>query len=182
MKIEQMKFNKRYWLIVIPLIIILLLVVIRAFRSNEFSYTAREVHRLSLETDHFISMGQLEKLQEEGDILLVDIRESGDPGGDSLEGSVNVPLSALLDKRELSLLRTSKSTIVICSADMAMSASAWALLGQLGIRELYILELPAGWPGEVLPGVDAESFDDELPRYRFIPDTSYVPPADEPVE
>lgn len=177
-----MTFDKRYWLIILPLATLLFLVVVKAFRGNDFSESARETHRLSLEADYFISLDQLEDMQAERNVMLVDIRESESYDRCHSDGAVSIPLGSILGKKDLPVLMNGESSIVIFSSDMAMSAAAWALLSQLGIQGLYILELPDGWPGEADSVIDIGHYDNEELRYGFVPDTISALPVEEPDE
>lgn len=89
----------------------------------------------------------------QGKTVVLDVRSSEDFAGGHLRGALNIPLKDLPQRLgELEKSR-SKSIIVVCQAGVN-SASASALLGKAGFKDVYSLTggLTA-WQGQGLPVV-----------------------------
>lgn len=79
-------------------------------------------------------------IENEGEVLLVDLRKPIDVVESDLHPSVNIPLADLLDDDNLELLR-SKKYVMLQGEDYAQSVSVWQLLTQLGFENVKVVDM-----------------------------------------
>ena len=167
-----MKFNRKYLLIFIPLTLLVILVVAWSFQKDVFRLEVKEAHRLSLENGYALSLVQLEDLKADHEVMLVDVRKEEAYLKGHPEGAVSVPLHLLLEQENLRILRKSEKPVIIYSDDMAETTAAFALLCQLGIERMYMIEIPSGLlPSDKLNAAE-RLYKDEALRYIFKPDST----------
>lgn len=110
---------------------ILSLLISRMFISSNY-----KIHESELFNEENkivgVSLGELHETlnNKEADIKIIDIREESDFEKSNIEGSINIPLSKILDKKSKNLFR--KNTSFIISESESKSYSTVFLLNQLG--------------------------------------------------
>jgi rhodanese-related sulfurtransferase len=101
-----------------------------------------------------------ERLQEQPQLNVVDVRRPAEWLAGHVPGAVNIPLDRL--ERDAARLDPKRATVVICAGGYRSSAAA-SLLEQRGFRELSNVVggtsawLAAGYPTEALPDTHASS-------------------------
>jgi len=101
-----------------------------------------------------------ERLQEQPQLNVVDVRRPAEWLAGHVPGAVNIPLDRL--ERDAARLDPKRATVVICAGGYRSSAAA-SLLEQRGFRELSNVMggtsawLAAGYPTEALPDTQASS-------------------------
>jgi len=177
-----MKLNRKYLLVLIPMILLVILVVVWSLRGDEFRMNIEEAHLLSLETGYTLSMQQLADLKNDQKVILVDVREEDDYRRDHPEGALSIPLRSLLEKQNLQIIEKGNLPVIIYSDDMAKTTAAYSLLSQMAVNNLYILELPGGIIPTDTQGVEIRRYKDEELRFIFEPDTVAFSIGQNPVE
>lgn len=148
---------KKYGLVLVVVVPLSVLVLIKSFTGGHFRNDASKWTGPSISQANLIAREHLDSL--DGKPILVVLDSSTDiPAG--LGETVNIPARSILNKVNLKKLRDHKGSIVLVSADPALSARIWMLLSQLGNKNLYIL---------------TDSTDNEVLKYKFRPDTLIMP-------
>ena len=136
-KIKDMKSAIRPLGIVILSIIGFLVIISQYTNKNNFKVSAKDLHSNVLSNNYNLDKASFDKLSK---VNLIDIRDKHSFELKHEEKSVNIPLSAILNK-EYKELFESENPKVILAHDAIKAHEAWMLLSQLGYTELYVLEL-----------------------------------------
>ena len=164
--------KKHIIVVIIPLLIILILVIIKSSDKDNFRLDAKQIHQLSLEQNHILSLKQFrEKSQSNSTIVLIDLRNQSDFKDGSLKNAVNVPFSEILENKELKKLKSTDNEIVIYSGSISESAKAWTLLTHMGYQKLFLLDIPEELISDGFSVKDSVIAGNEVLKYKFQPDT-----------
>lgn len=98
---------------------------------------AKELHRQVLNKQYVIDEEEVEKMS---DYQLIDIRKHEDYVINHTEASLNVPLPSLLSEENQNLFKSNKAKIIMAH-DPLKAHEAWMLLTQLGVDDLYVLQM-----------------------------------------
>jgi len=148
---------KRYSIVLALVIPLLVMVLIKSFTTGHFRSDASKWAESSINQTNLIMQEQLKSLEEKPLMVILD---EGKAIPDEVGETVNIPARTLLEKDNQKKLRAHTGSIVLVSADPAISAKIWMLLSQMGYKKLYIL---------------TDSTDNEVLKYKFRPDTGTVP-------
>jgi len=148
---------KRYSIVLALVIPLLVMVLIKSFTTGHFRSDASKWAESSINQTNLIMQEQLKSLEEKPLMVILD---EGKAIPDEVGETVNIPARTLLEKDNQKKLRAHTGSIVLVSADPAISAKIWMLLNQMGYKKLYIL---------------TDSTDNEVLKYKFRPDTGTVP-------
>lgn len=77
----------------------------------------------------------LEKLLKNNEALIVDVRTPGEFMGGHVNGSINIPLQEIMQRKEE--LAAQSKPIILCCASGNRSGQAEMLLRAAGIKECY---------------------------------------------
>ncbi|MEP0367216.1 MAG: rhodanese-like domain-containing protein [Cyclobacteriaceae bacterium] len=136
-KIEKWKpYIRPLEIIMVSLFGFLLIVSFYAHKSN-FKMSAKELHGQVLNKQYVIDKEQVMKMSN---YQLIDIRKHEDYVIDHTEGSLNVPLPALLNEEHQNLFKSDNAKIIMGHAPLK-AHEAWMLLTQLGVENLYVLQI-----------------------------------------
>lgn len=105
---------------------------------SQLALTAREMQAKVLNNQYVVNIEQANKLPA---VTFVDIRDGKAFRLAHKDGSINVPMAALLGEEYVSFFQND-SPKVMFSADPADAHEAWMLLTQMGYANLYVMDLP----------------------------------------
>jgi len=150
----NMKYTRQIAIISLIIFPLAALVLIRTTTSGRFKYNARKLAEPSFHNTNKVKGEQLSSMKDI--CLIIDLSDSASRKTFPV-ASVNIPYRSLAGKDGQKIIRAHKGSLVLFSNDPGTSARAWMLLSQMGYRKLYIL---------------AGDTDNELMKYRFIPDST----------
>ena len=142
-------------------VVLLALIIIKIPGKNSFRHSASDtMDRISLH-EHFITAAKLKEIaDQDGGVLLVDLR----PRQEFLNGQLPEAINLPSDELNLGLIHDAFEgvrTSVLYSAGSPVSAQLWVLLTQMGFENVYVLDTG----NTVVPS-------DEIPAFKFMQDTS----------
>jgi rhodanese-related sulfurtransferase len=96
----------------------------------------------SISPERYISSDELAHkiIAEDPSILIIDVRDSDRYQAYNIPGSVNIPLSDLLNEENEGYLNQDALEIVLCSDDNFYADQAWILCNRLGYKNLRVLK------------------------------------------
>jgi len=148
-----MNLFKKYRIVLIVVLPVLILVLIRSTGFNHFKSDSKKWAAPSLIHSNTINSEQILKLGGNSMILCID-RVAAPEG---ITGVIrNVASDSLLTRESVKSIRSHSGPVLIYSADPALSARFWMLLSQMGCRNIYIL---------------TNNPDNEVLKYRLQQDT-----------
>ena len=130
---------KKYRVVIIILVPLLILVIIRSVGINHFKLDAKKLAEPSVSRTNLINSSEMAALS--GEVLLINLGDGKIEGTDSNSKAeiLNIPPVALLEKSNLNKISKHNGPVLIFSPDPSVSSRMWMLLGQMGIKTLYIL-------------------------------------------
>ncbi len=128
---------KRYGFVLIIAVLLLAMVLVRAFSPHIFRYDAVRWARPTIDRSCFVTAGEL--VQQPGKILFLVSDPSFDLPDISGAGILTTDAGSLLTKGNLCRIKQNQGPVVICAADASVAARIWMVLSQMGVRNLYIL-------------------------------------------
>ena len=153
-----MDFLKKYKVILLIVIPVVILVLLRAFSTNHFRNDARKLAEPSFSGSNIITPDKL--MQLKGDKLLVILGKESKSNTVHTGKTISISPDSVMVKENLRLLRNHEGPVLLWSSDNAVSVRLWMLLSQMGIGELFIL---------------SEESEPEVLKYKFRPDTMARP-------
>jgi len=144
---------KKYYIVVILVLPLLILVSISTFRTGRFRHDAARWASPSVDQTNLITLEQLNSFSPP--LLVVRLDESPVDLNDAIDESI-IPAERILEKQNQRRLRAFKGSIVLVAGDPALSARVWMLLKQMGYEDLYML---------------SDTVNNEELKYKFQPDT-----------
>lgn len=107
-----------------------LLIIVRYADTNKLQLTAEEMHSKVSEIDYLLK-------NDLPDALTIDIRSPQEYLTNSVEGSINIPMSSILDNKYETIFGSEKSKVILAH-DPIKAHETWMLMTQLGYKNLYI--------------------------------------------
>ena len=153
-----MNFLKKYKIILLVVIPVIIFVLIRAFSTNHFMNDARKLAEPSFSGSNIITSDKLSQL--EGEKLLVILGKDTKSIEAKTDRTIRISPDSILVKENIKILRNHEGPVLLESSDNAVSVRIWMLLSQMGIRELFIV---------------SEESEQEVLKYKFRPDTAARP-------
>jgi hypothetical protein len=147
-----MELLKKYRLVIIVVLPILILVLIRSSGLNYFKNDAKKRAEPSLKQSNIMIIEQAGSLS--GKNLIINLDKEGKLTGDVQ----NIPADSVLTKNYVTMIMKHDGPVLLFSSDPGLSARIWMILSQLGCRNIYIL---------------TDKTDNEVFKYEFRPDTSF---------
>lgn len=123
-------------IIIVSLFGFLLIITFYADRSN-FQLSAREMHTTVLSKHYVLNLGADHQFEN---AMLIDIRDAEHYAISHHPNSVNVPLPSILDKSNLDLFSKDNPKIILAH-DPIKANETWMLLTQMGIENLFVMEM-----------------------------------------
>ncbi|HAM10500.1 MAG: hypothetical protein A2X05_05325 [Bacteroidetes bacterium GWE2_41_25] len=153
-----MNFIKKYKVILLILIPVVILVLTRALDTNHFRTDAKKLAEPSFSGSNIIIPDKVNQLN--GEKLLIILGK--DVIKHDLAGVVIkiIPPDSILYKENIRLIRKHDGPVILCSAENDLAIRIWMLLSQMGIENLYIL---------------SDDSEPEVLKYEFRPDTTVKP-------
>jgi hypothetical protein len=149
-----MNLIKKYRLVILIIVPVVIMVLIRTFSSGNFKYNARKWAERSFNLSNLISPDEAVSLA--GDKLIIRLDDSIYSGKELSLPELAIPPDSVLSQKYLRRIRDHKGPVILSSADQGLSARIWMIMSQTGITNLYIL---------------TDSTHNESFKYEFRPDT-----------
>jgi len=151
---SQMELIKKYRLVIIVVLPILILVLIRSSGLNHFKNDAKKWAESSVKQSNIMTIEQV--VSPSGKNLIINLDKEVSQIS-KLTGDVqNIQADSILSKKHVNLIMSHDGPVLLFSLDPGLSAKIWMILSQLGCRNIYIL---------------TNSADNEVFKYKFRPDT-----------
>jgi hypothetical protein len=149
-----MELLKKYRLVIIVVLPILILVLIRSTGLNHFKNDAKKRAEPSVKQSNIMIIEQAGSLSGKNLIINLDKEVSQIS---KLTGDVqNIPADSVLTKNYVTMIMKHDGPVLLFSSDPGLSARIWMILSQLGCSNIYIL---------------TDKADNEVFKYKFKPDT-----------
>jgi hypothetical protein len=132
-----MKILKKYIIVIAISLPVLILITIKTFNTSGFKYDAKRWSVPSFDGSNLVSSSDTDSLQ--GDKLIVILDSTGNKEPDKSLLRVMIPPDAILQRKNLKLIREHKGPVLLCSADPSLSARIWMIISQTGLRNIYVL-------------------------------------------
>lgn len=156
MKIKNvMNLFKNLKIVILVIVVLLILVIIRNSNQNIFKQDVKTGLEAAQNGSNLLSPDQL--LQLKSKWLVVNIGVDNLPHSLRVENSIRIPFEKLLDKSNLKILQEVGGDLILYSADVTTASKAWVILNQLGLKNVFILNINKN-PEEL--------------KYKFQPDTT----------
>jgi hypothetical protein len=153
-----MSFIRKYRLIIIVIVPLIVLVLIRAFGTNHFTTDAAKQAEGSFDHSNIITIDKIGELK--GDILAVQLgKDVIKHIPDNLSATV-IPPDSILAGRYINLIKNHTGPVILMSEDLAVSSRIWMFLSQMGFEKLYVL---------------SQDPEPEALKHEFRPDTTARP-------
>ena len=163
-----------FMILLVPLII---LIILALPGTRSFRFSGEMVLEQLARMTHVISVHKFKEMQaDEPGIQLVDLRETNSFSDGHLPGAISLPVEDLRSDDIHRFFKEIKSTRVIYAAKTYKAESYWILLTQMGIENLYVLDTDPNLDALILnwnSGNNKRILVDEIPQFRFQPDTAY---------
>ena len=153
-KREIMDFLKNNKVLIAIVLTVLILVLVRSLGTNHFKNDAIKWAEPSLSRLNIISKDQIGSMA--GDKLIINLGEKAEEAEGLPKDALNIPVSTILGKKNLKIIRKHNGPVLLFSTETAVSARIWMVLSQMGYKNLYILTTDS---------------DNEVLKYKFRPDT-----------
>ena len=147
-----MKKFKELKIVLVILLVVLVLVIVKTTGKNSFKNDAKDAVETVASNDFLVSINDFKAVENQ--FLVVDLNENGLV---QLENSVKIPFEKLLEESSLEKFKSTENKILLVSDDNSVTAKAWVILNQLGLKNVYIL---------------ANEENQEVLKYEFKPDTA----------
>lgn len=137
-KSSNMRTFREYKYVLAAVIFLAVLAAVRALNPAIFRYDAVKWAETSVAGENIISADRLASAGD--DILLV--RLDADCMAPEITGAAILAAAPgdLFSGDNIKKIRRNKGPVVLCSRDASVSARAWMILSETGIRNLYILK------------------------------------------
>ena len=153
-----MEFLKRYKLVILIVLPIIILVLIRTLGDNHFKADAKRWAEPSFEQSNIITSERMETIP--GERLIINLDKDKMGMDDSIVYFLNIPPDSILSKIYHKAIRNHSGPVFLKSTEIDVSSRIWMILSQMGKGSVYIL---------------ASDTDNEVLKYKFRPDTSVGP-------
>jgi hypothetical protein len=153
-----MKILKKYLIVIIVVLPLLILILYKTFNAIGFKYDAKRWSVPSFNGSNIISTSELGSLP--GSKLIINLDNGNKEEFDKSACMVDIPPDSILERKNIKAMRDHKGLLLLYSMDPALSARIWMVISQTGIRNIYIL---------------TSDRDNEIFKYKFRPDTLIRP-------
>jgi len=135
-----MKLLKQYRFVLIVFVLMALLVLFRSFSRTGFRYDAARWAESSVQGSNLLTVDQLSALT--GEILLLNLGSEPGLPGQLMDKTVTMSPESITLKENLRLIRKHRGPVVLFSDDSSFSARVWMVLAEMGMKNVYILQVP----------------------------------------
>jgi hypothetical protein len=150
-----MEVIKKYKVVIISVILLLVLILIRSSGFSHFKNDTQKRVQPSLNKSNLITLREAGRLA--GKSLIINLSGVTPDQIKELSASVqNIPADSVLSKNHIKGIMKHEGPILLYSSEPGLSARIWMIISQLGCRNLYIL---------------TDSTDNDILKYKFRPVT-----------
>ncbi|HVN57270.1 MAG TPA: hypothetical protein VMT63_03135 [Bacteroidales bacterium] len=128
---------KKYLVIIIPVLIIIILVIAVNTGSWHFRYDARTRGAASYDGSNIIVKDKPGSISKEALVLLLDKMKVADSSVNCRK--ISVSPDSVFSGNCITLIRKNRGPVILYSADRSVSARVWMALAQAGMKNIYIL-------------------------------------------
>jgi len=150
-----MNLIKKYKVIIIVVLPVLLLVIIRSFLTDHFKSDAKKWSESSVTQSNLITEKEIGTLH--GEVLLIDLDREKTEINLLSKNKLYIRPDSILSKEYINTIKAHSGPVLLYSTEPSISARIWMVLSQLGNKNIFIL---------------TNSADNELLKYKFLPDTT----------
>jgi len=133
-----MKFLKQYWSVISILMIVTALILVRTFNQGNFRYDAVRWAEPSLSGSNILTADEVNSL--DGEKLIIDLGNNADVISRFMESARVMDPVSILEKENIRIIRGNKGPVILASGDISVSARIWMVLGEMGLKNLFILQ------------------------------------------
>lgn len=133
-----MKFLKQYWSVISILMIVTALILVRTFNQGNFRYDAVRWAEPSLSGSNILTEDEVKSL--DGEKLIIDLGNNADVISRFMESARVMDPVSILEKENIRIIRGNKGPVILASGDISVSARIWMVLGEMGLKNLFILQ------------------------------------------
>ena len=133
-----MKFLKQYWSVISILMIVTALILVRTFNQGNFRYDAVRWAEPSLSGSNILTADEVNSL--EGEKLIIDLGNNAEIISRFMESTRVMDPVSILEKENIRIIRGNKGPVILASGDISVSARIWMVLGEMGLKNLFILQ------------------------------------------
>ena len=133
-----MKFLKQYWSVISILMIVTALILVRTFNQGNFRYDAVRWAEPSLSGSNILTADQVNSL--DGEKLIIDLGNNAEIISRFMESARVMDPVSILEKENIRIIRGNKGPVILASGDISVSARIWMVLGEMGLKNLFILQ------------------------------------------
>jgi hypothetical protein len=150
-----MELIKKYKVVIISVIILLVLILIRSSGFSHFKNDAQKRAQPSVIHSNRITIREAVPLA--GKSLIINLADVTPVRIKELSASIqNIPADSVLSKNHIKAIMKHDGPVLLFSSEPGLSARIWMIISQMGCRNLYIL---------------TDSTDNEVLKYKFRPVT-----------
>ena len=133
-----MKFLKQYWSVISIVVIVTALILVRTFNQGNFRYDAVRWAEPSLSGSNILTAEQVNSL--DGEKLIIDLGNNAEIISRFMESARVMDPVSILEKENIRIIRGNKGPVILASGDISVSARIWMVLGEMGLKNLFILQ------------------------------------------
>ena len=133
-----MKFLKQYWSVISILMIVTALILVRTFNQGNFRYDAVRWAEPSLSGSNILTADEVNSL--DGEKLIIDLGNNAEIISRFMESTRVMDPVSILEKENIRIIRGNKGPVILASGDISVSARIWMVLGEMGLKNLFILQ------------------------------------------
>jgi len=145
---EQQPIKKRYYIITGIVILLGFILLFLPYKKNRGQLSPEQLLLAISNEDRFYSPDEVAQLiiSEDPSVQIIDVRNASDYGEFSLQGAINIPLSAILDKDEKGdfiwegYLNDETKTTIFYSNGSVYANQAWMLTKRLNFSNNYVMK------------------------------------------
>lgn len=156
---------KRNYLIILGLLIFtvllsLIVITISSYEKYKVKTSTNELMPVIKSNIHYVEYADLNITD-----IIVDVRNNSNFFSSSIENSINIPLSKILDDEFEEVFNASSRKILLCTNSVNANV-AWMILTQYGVKNIYVLK---GGENSVLTLSDSikNIFNDEKAKFNY---------------
>jgi hypothetical protein len=131
-----MELIKKYGYIVLTVAVIIVLVILRSTGNGHFRYDAKKWAEPSFSGSNIVTESGISNLKGEKLFILLGDKQKL-PDGISGK-AIQIPPDSIMSGKYISVLRGTRSSVVLISDDYSVSAKIWMILSQAGLRNIYL--------------------------------------------
>ena len=118
--------------------IVTALILVRTFNQGNFRYDAVRWAEPSLSGSNILTAEQVNSL--DGEKLIIDLGNNAEIISRFMESARVMDPVSILEKENIRIIRGNKGPVILASGDISVSARIWMVLGEMGLKNLFILQ------------------------------------------